>query len=50
MDGTGELSINEMSTGMSASGMEQYLENIKAEILTNVSEKLVQQEMRLSSH
>ena len=26
--GTGELSINEMTTGMSAAGMEQYLENI----------------------
>ena len=37
---SGELSINEMSTGMSAAGMAQYLENIRAEILTNVSEKL----------
>ena len=37
MDGTGELSINEMSTGMSVAGMQDYLENIKAEILTNVT-------------
>ena len=35
-----ELGIGEMTTGMSASGMEQYLENIKAEILTSVTEKL----------
>ncbi len=40
MDGTGELAINEMSTGMSVAGMQDYLENIKAEILTNVTNQL----------
>ena len=37
---TGELSINEMSIGMSVAGMQDYLENIKAEILTNVTNQL----------
>lgn len=37
---SGELSIGEMTTGMSAAGMEQYLENIKAEILTKVTSQL----------
>lgn len=36
----GELTISEMTTGMSSGGMQQYLENIKAEILTSVTEKL----------
>lgn len=39
-DGGGSLAITEMTTGMSASGMETYLENIKAEILTNVQGQL----------
>lgn len=36
----GELSIGDMSTGMSTAGMEQYLENIKAGILTKVTSQL----------
>ncbi|HIQ64446.1 MAG TPA: hypothetical protein IAC85_01780 [Candidatus Faecenecus gallistercoris] len=37
---SGDLSINEMTTGMSVAGMEQYLENIKAEVLTSVTNQL----------
>lgn len=40
MEGSGELTISEMSTGMSTTGMQEYLDQIKAEILTDISNQL----------